>query len=141
MRNQFKPVLEIISRTGILHFRRWTILKTPWFDVYLHGIYQADSDQHLHDHPWDYTSYILHGEFVEKSLEEGHIKYHKVRRGQLIKNRAERFHKINALMTKSVYTLFITGKPKRDWGYWVNGTWIQHDEYRKLKSAGTLNLV
>lgn len=142
MRNPFKPVLEIKSQTGILHFRRWCILKTPWFDVYLYGIYQADKDKHLHDHPWDYTSYIIYGEFVEKSLDEGITKYHKCRAGQVVKNKAERFHKINTLMTPSVYTLFITGKPRRDWGYLIHtGLWLQHDEYRRRKADGTLDLV
>lgn len=44
-------IKEIKSKTGDLHFRRWRIIETPWFSIYVHGIYKADEEAHLHDHP------------------------------------------------------------------------------------------
>ena len=127
-----KPVLEIKSKAGVLHFRRWRILSTPWFNIYLHGIYKADADKHLHDHPWDYRSLVLKGCFWEETIDHnGFWILNPLAPGSFVKRKAEQFHKIRELCTPTVYTLFITGKPRRDWGYSVDGEWMQHDEYRK----------
>ena len=67
----FKPVLEIKSSAGELHFRRWKILSTKWFNIYLHKLYKSDKDLYLHDHPWNYVSWILQGSLLEKNIEMG----------------------------------------------------------------------
>jgi CRP-like cAMP-binding protein len=128
----FKPILEIKSKTGVLHFRRWRILSTPWFSIYLHGIYKADSDIHLHDHPWDYLSIILSGSFLEETVDHnGCQTVNLMKPGSSVRRKAEQFHKIKDMITPKVHTLFITKKPRRDWGYNVDGKWMQHDDYRK----------
>lgn len=46
----FRKVKEIVSRDGVRHFRRWAILQTRWFNIYLHCIEQSDQDKDLHSH-------------------------------------------------------------------------------------------
>lgn len=62
---KLKPVREIRSKENVLHFRRWQILALPWGTLYLHHIARADQDEHLHNHPWNFTSLILKGGYVE----------------------------------------------------------------------------
>lgn len=125
-----KLIKEIKSKTGILHFRRWQILWTPWFSIWIHGIYSADKDEHLHNHPWDYFSLVLKGSFLEETESGTKI----MRPLSYVKRDGSEFHKIKILFTPKVYTLFITSPPKRDWGYKVKGKIIQHDIYRNLKN-------
>ena len=127
-------VKEIKSKTGVLHFRRWSLLSTPWFHLYIHGIYKSDEEAHLHDHPWDYWSICLKGRFIEKRK----TGFSYVPKFKLIKRRAEEFHCIYQLLTKTVFTLFLTFKKKKDWGYDVNGKWIDHITYRRLKNSGKI---
>ena len=61
----FKLVKEIRSKKGELHFKRWRILSTPWFNIFLHFINRADEDKDLHDHPWSFWSIILKGGYIE----------------------------------------------------------------------------
>ena len=57
---------EIISRTGVVHFRRYRLLKTPIMRLYLHQILESDKDGDLHCHPWSFVSLILKGHYVER---------------------------------------------------------------------------
>ena len=135
MKNPFL-LKEIISKEGIVHFKRYGI-QTPWFGIYLHFIYKADEDKHLHDHPWNYTSIVLKGSFVEQRP-SGSLLFNVKRLypGDVVRRKAGEFHKIYALMTPAVYTLFLTGPRIREWGYNVNDTWVDNVNYRKNKNQG-----
>ncbi len=137
-----KLIKEIKSKEGELHFKRWQILSTPWFSIYIHGIYKADEDEHLHDHPWNYFSFILWGYFTEISAMpygNDQPKETLMHPFSFVKRKAETFHKIKKLHSTSIYTLFIIGKRKRNWGYSYKGGWIENSEYRKLKNEGNLS--
>lgn len=136
MKNPFL-IREIRSKAGKLHFRRWRIIETPWFGVYIHGIYQADQDKDMHDHPWDYASYVIKGgPFLEESMNSlGEKKeLENMFPGDFIRRRAEHFHRIVKLESP-VYTLFFTGRRRRNWGYAADGNrWVDHETYRNVKN-------
>jgi hypothetical protein len=129
-----KLIKEIKSKSGKIHFRRWELLKTPWFSIWIHGIYAADEDLHLHNHPWNFKSIVLKGSYIEKT-EKGFIWQAP---GKFNSRNGNDFHKIYRLLKPSVYTLFIVSPVKREWGYKVDGEFIQHEEYRKLKHENKL---
>jgi hypothetical protein len=129
-----KLIKEIRSKEGKLHFRRWQILKTPWFSIYIHGIYAPDQDKHLHNHPWDYKSLVLKGSYIEETNNGVNL----LKFGSVTSRNGEDYHKIKTLLTNSVYTLFIVSPAKRTWGYQVDGKWMHNEEYRKLKNQNLL---
>lgn len=81
-----------------------------------------------------YTLYMLKGKYIEET-ENGNITQHF---GKLNSRNGNDFHKILRVATPVVYTLFIVTPIKRDWGYKVDGQFVQHEEYRKLKHEGKL---
>lgn len=128
---------EIKSKAGVLHFQRWRIVYTPWFAVYIHRIFKSDSDLFMHDHPWDYFSMVLFGSYNEitpDTMRPGQGKNVILLPGFCSRRKAEAFHKIGSLNTKSVTTLFVTGRRRRDWGFMVGDRWIQHEQFRKNKT-------
>lgn len=127
-------VKEIKSKQGVLHFRRYRLLSTRWFSIYIHKIYKADQDLHLHDHPWNYFNIILNGGYVEETNVNGCIKKNIMVNFKSSCRKATQCHKILHMITPSVTTLFITGKSYRTWGYNVNNSWIDHLTYRELKN-------
>lgn len=129
---KMKLIKEIRSKEGNLHFKRWQILKTRWFSIYLHGIYSEDKDKHLHNHPWDYTSIVLKGKYIEETPKG----INKLYPGKIVSRNGLDYHKILKLQTKSVYTLFFVSPIKRHWGYLVNGEWVHHEIYRERKRNG-----
>ena len=148
-----KLIKEIKSKSGKIHFRRWELLKTPWFSIWIHGIYAADDDLHQHNHPWDFCSLILKGTYIEQTTErqnfdnskgEYRVDFrdytvnNKMSPGTFSKRDGAKYHKIKELKTPAVYTLFIASPVKREWGYNVDGKFIQHEEYRKLKREGKI---
>lgn len=133
-------VKEIVSKEGVLHFRRYRLLSTPWFTLYLHHICKSDEDLHMHDHPWDFESMILSGSYAEFSKYPPNfdkVTYNKYYAGDVIKHKAADVHKI-MLLTPEVWTLVcVTGK-KQPWGYQTAQGWMDHILYRALKNKGQL---
>lgn len=129
-----KLIKEIKSKSGEVHFRRWEILKTRWGSIWLHAIYKADQDKHLHNHPWDFKSLVLKGSYLEQT-EKGIIKQHPCKFNS---RNGESYHKILELLSPVVYTLFFVSPTKREWGYNVNGKFIDHITYRELKNTNNL---
>ena len=126
-------VKEIRSKDGTLHFKRWRLLATPWFNVFVHGIYHKDEEVNMHNHPWDFFSVVLRGGFTEQ-LHGGAF----VRRTPLKckYSKAEAFHRIFALDEgKPCYTLVITGPERPEpWGYDTE-PFTDHVTYRKNKQT------
>ena len=131
----FKLVREIKSKDGVLHFRRWRIFSIGNFSANIHAIYKADSDKHLHSHPWSFLNIVLKGRYTERLPGD---KLNKRRPLNIALRKAEAYHKIESVQTPVVYTLnFMWGK-RKEWGYDVDGKFVQHEEYRKLKNEGKL---
>lgn len=131
----FKTVKTIVSKEGVLHFKRFAIIECSLFNIYIHRIYHEDEEKHMHDHPWDYVSVLLRGKFIEKTV-NGHSGW--IRPISVIKRKAEDFHKIQALGIgcSHLTTLFFTGKRRREWGYDTEKGWIDNVSYRKWKHEG-----
>jgi hypothetical protein len=132
-----KLVKTIRSKSGELHFKRWQLLKTPWFCIYIHGIYHEDEDDHLHNHPWNIWTMILWGSYVEELLTKNRKdRIHKIRTFLNMGYRnSERFHCIKSVLSKKVYTLAIVSNRKHElWGYHTEKGFVDHITYRENKS-------
>lgn len=125
----FKLIKEIKSKKGELHFKRWSILSSRWFNIYIHFINKQDEDEHMHTHPWNFWSIILKGGYIEY-IESGSI-----RRGFLHTAYRKSYtpHKIGVLLSPT-WSLVITGKGGKSWGYKTENGIINNEEYRKLKN-------
>jgi len=163
----FPLVLEIKSKTGILHFKRWRIFSCSKFNIFLHEISEADKDLHLHNHPWNFRSIILWGCYVEllklgkydgtnadetQSSLSGRrdlaVNLHKP--FSIYKKHKNEFHKILSIVkdfkflgmnfhSEKVYSLVLTGPHRFDeWGYSVNNVFMDHIEYRQRKNQNAL---
>ncbi len=134
-----KLIKEIKSKSGEVHFKRWRLLTTPWFDVNIHGIYKADQDKHLHNHPWNIWTMVLCGGYYESYIKDnfGTICNPRIL-FNIRKSNSKQYHKIDQMIGKKCITLAIMSKRKSDWGYLVNGEHVDHKTYRELKREGKL---
>jgi len=131
----FKKVKEIISKEGVLHFRRWQVVKTRWFAIYIHAIYKADEEKHLHNHPWNFWSFVVKGSYTERLL---NFKLNPRFAGTSVYRQRDQFHKIEDLHSPVVWTFNVAWGFRDTWGYSVNGNFIDHVEYRKRKNNGQI---
>lgn len=134
-------VKEIVSKEGELHFRRYRLLSTPWFNIYIHQILKSDEDAHFHDHPWNFHSYLLKGSYLEQASYPGDWSEkfsYTYFAGDWVHHDAVDAHSLT-LMTDQVWTLVFTSGRERVWGYRMNdGSWTDFKTYRKMKNEGKL---
>jgi len=102
------------------------------FNVFLHKFLKGDLDD-LHDHPWPYATFILKGGYWETTPEgrfwrgRGHFRICK----------ATSYHRVELEPGVDCWTLFMPGPKQRDWGFDVDGEWIQHERYLREKYSVT----
>lgn len=133
-------VKEIVSKEGKVHFRRYRLLATPWFNIYIHQILKSDAEAHMHDHPWNFFSFILSGGYKEVSTYAPswqQVWTHYYLRHSLVHHKRSDAHKIT-LMAPCVWTLVLTYGKWKTWGYQTEAGWIDFKSYRELKDEGKL---
>lgn len=47
-------------------FIRYKLVSCRYFALYIHKLLRSDADRCLHDHPWDFFSFVLKGSYVEE---------------------------------------------------------------------------
>jgi len=110
---------------------------SPWESAsshLLHWILRPDADRHLHDHPWEFTTRIISGGYVEETQEGVASRYPKTRHIRPLGFP----HRIASLIGDpanlttgrgGTWTEVYTGPRARPWGFYTPGGWIDHAIY------------
>lgn len=116
------------------YLRRWWVIPRNRFaNVYFHKINESDG-QHVHDHPWWNVSIILRGCYREH-LHDGTARIR--RPGHIIFRSALQLHRLEVI-EGPVYTLFITGRHRRHWGFMTPTGWVPWEDYTGPRGRGGL---
>lgn len=126
-----------IAPDGEPYLYRWHVVpRNEKANVYFHIQVADDPERPLHDHPWDNTSVILAGGYIElfggpwtEYAPEWSVDTRKLREGDVIHRKAEEAHRI-LLASDLGYTmtLFSTGPKRRRWGFWFPDGWCDQAE-------------
>lgn len=111
---------------------RYYLLSTPWFVVNIHKLLRSDEDRYLHDHPWDFWTLLLSGQYFEH-LPGGTVRC--LNAGDWLYRKAEHRHRVE--LNEPCWTLVLRRRTRREWGFWINGPgepdgfgkWVQHTDY------------
>lgn len=162
-RDDGKPYLErwyLCGEPGGLKYfgegqqtMRWWQKALTWLPcTYLHRFVASDDDEELHNHPWEATSLILAGGYVEeRRLHVEPYTPHKdvipiVRKRTILQEFrpgmrnyifADTFHKVT-LLEEDAWTVIVCGKKVSSWGFWSPRTgvflhWKEHVAKRAQK--------
>lgn len=102
---------------------RW-VADFKFFSIRLHKWLGSDDQRHPHDHPWWFITVPLYGCYYD-IVENGKEVMWPFR----IRFRpANHQHKVK-LISKKCWTLLITGKECRRFGFWVNGKFVKRNRY------------
>lgn len=108
------------------YLTRWTILGAPsGVGLHLHRFHRSDADT-LHDHPWPFASLILWRGYVEEAeigAIDSCIVRERIRPGRLILRPASWIHRVELVDGKPAWTLVLTGRYERQWGFWTAQGW------------------
>lgn len=126
------------------YIRRWYVLSTPWFRIYLHNMLRNDDDRALHDHPWSNVSIVLKGGFIEVKpcYVDTQIAFVPVvrrdrRPGSITVRKATDAHRLELPPgVSSSWSLFLTGRYQRKWGFHCAKGWIPYERFVKQGAPG-----
>jgi hypothetical protein len=149
----------IIGGADNPYMLRWWILpRNMYFNIYLHKIMRDDDDRALHDHPWWNVSVLLRGAYREitpdfrdslanygvGSLVSPHTllatlpQIAKVRgAGSIVFRRAACAHRLE-VVRGPVWSLFITGRVRRRWGFHCAHGWRYWKEFTAASDPGAV---
>lgn len=124
----------------VLYLRRFFLTPAKWpFRVFLHHIVQSDDARDPHDHPWNFTTCPIKGDYLE-SIDlniDGSgepADYRHVQAGERYDNPAEHVHQVN--LRKPMRTLVVAGPARRMWGFVLpTGKHVAWREYLALPDA------
>lgn len=116
------------AETALL--KRWRIIQTPLFAVFLHCHFKPDPSRDLHDHPYNFRTWILKGDYSERRPGQVVV----WRTGSRHSMKAEWPHSIQALSRVPTWTLLFVGRRRRDWGFYTENGWIRHKDYDLLNN-------
>lgn len=108
---------EIHKPEGLYLRRFYLSPRWSWvpFMIFLHNI-RLDDDRNMHDHPWDFWSFILLGCYREWYMRAGKLLMRMAPAGTLLRNKAEHVHRVE--IVRPVWSLVIAFRPRRMWGFW-----------------------
>lgn len=136
---------------------RWQRFVSRLPNVYLHCFFRGDDDRALHDHPWDWASYLIHGTYAEvthEPLQVTGIRMHgadaavvdvEPRRlvvtryfsaGSIRGHRAEFAHRLTLNVGARAWTLFFCGWRRREWGFHCPKGWVHWTDFTDPATQG-----
>jgi hypothetical protein len=104
------------------YLRLWMI-DFGLFAIRLHHWLGSDDKRHFHDHGWWFLTFMLWGSYTDISpngqdtLRTGFIRFRKAT------------HRHTVVVNRPSWTLLITGRPSRRWGFWVGNKLMKRDRY------------
>jgi hypothetical protein len=125
------PLVLVDESNGYEFLRRYRLVQTPLFSIFVHRMEVPDPGTDLHDHPWAFGSLVLKGGYIEvtadarqvERVESQHLRLRK--RWSWATTRLDQAHGIVSLNRSPTWTLVVTGPTRRRWGFYVDGVW--HD--------------
>lgn len=126
-----RPYLE---RWHLARKSRIPFLSRLLENVYLHRVLRSDDDRALHCHPWPNISIVLWGGYYEwvPVYQRGYVEgwdRRTIRRwrgiGSVVFRKADTAHRLELprYPVEQTWTLFITGKKCREWGFYCPEGW------------------
>lgn len=105
------------------YIKRW-VIDFWFFSIRLHHWLSSDDQRNFHDHPWWYLSLVLKGGYTDRNPEDS------IRRTPGSINFFPATHQHTVLVDKGgCWTLLITGREKRTWGFWVGKRFRKRNKY------------
>jgi hypothetical protein len=123
-------------------FTRYFLVKSKYFNIYLHQLNAPNWHPECHDHPWSFLAILLKKGYVEECVGPNDTTYQKRRRpGSILWRPATFIHNVITPFGTS-WSLIFTSPKSREWGFKPckgTGVTMPYDKYRKLY-GGSLNI-
>ena len=144
--NRKKPIKTSLGDDYLIRYYILFKDRAEWLpiNIFIHNFKASDPDD-LHNHPWDFATFILKGGYYEHIEEKSKCNENKDEKQSVIVKKYMRepgyFNYVTAnhkhrveLNNQDCWTLFIPFKRKQKWGFYVNDNFIENTKYYDLKN-------
>lgn len=114
---------QLLGKKECPYIKRW-VIDFGFFSIRLHHWLSSDDQRYLHDHPWWYISLVVKGSYIDRS-DKGDTKRNP---GSISYYPATHKHTVS-VSSGGCWTILITGREVRDWGFWVKGKFKKRNRY------------
>lgn len=123
----------VVGPEAAPYLRRWNFLpRNKWFNIYLHHFMRSDDDRALHDHMYDNISFLVRGRYIEVTKEN------RIERRPLcpVFRRAEVAHRVELIDGRHVWSIFLMGRRRREWGFHCPQGWRHWTKFVVQRKGG-----
>jgi len=107
---------------------RWVLILFG-FSIRIHHFLRSDDKRYLHDHAWWFVTLVLSGSYTDVSeSKDGVIVKEQLTRGCIRYRPALHKHYVD-VEKGGCWTILITGRPLRNWGFWIKGKMMRPLRY------------
>jgi hypothetical protein len=141
-----------VEQNGKPYIVRWWIIpRNRFFNIWLHEIYQSDTDVGLHDHPWNNMTFVLKGGYEEVALTYSknlishyadQTSFYDCEQSRFVRKRfnvvfrnAREPHRL--VLSTPARTLFFTGPAYREWGFHCKDGWVHFATFKKNRAKAS----
>lgn len=131
----FLEGFQVKNADGNPQLDRLRIIQTPLGGIYLHRIHAIDDGRDPHDHPWNFISIVLAGNYIDqvwpdpRNLDVYGNRTHYRWKPTITKRSMA--HKI-VLVAGTVWTLVFVGPKGKSWRFWTPEGPVDWKDYDKL---------
>lgn len=129
-----KPHFIIGSEERPYLLRWYLIPRNKYLNLYLHRFLRSDDDRALHDHPWWFVSILIRGQYNE--ITSSSIIYRSS--FSLAYRPALWRHRVELVNNNPCWTVVLTGKTRRIWGFWCPKGFVPWFEFTKQSDSGEI---
>jgi hypothetical protein len=135
-RHRLEVVHDKLFRGGKPYMERWA-LRTFLGHLRIHKITASDDpSQPFHDHPMSFVSLILTGGYLElrpgrcaREFFSGDINFCRAEEAHCLLLRKGALPVRDDGPVETTWTLVVSGRPYRDWGFLTEDGWVGHEDY------------
>lgn len=126
-----------LGRASCPYLRRWVFNFGPAGSVRVHHWTASDDPRALHDHAWWFLTLVIKGGYTDATVNppdeawEKYVGMDHLHAGSVRYRSAYHAHSV-IVDPGGCWTVMLTGPVSRDWGFWVDGTWMRMRKYFKL---------
>jgi hypothetical protein len=137
-----EDIVKDIDGRPSLYLRRWFLWgwspmskdPRPRRGIYLHHICRPDDDRDPHDHPWNFTTIVLRGGYVDERwgvIENGRVMVglEPCGPGTIRRRQAEHLHRVQLAPGRTSWSLVFISPKRRSWGFMTEAGWVHHANY------------
>lgn len=120
---------QVIGDEDCPFLRRWTLETRRGRSIRLHHFFPDHLEDVAHDHPWWFITFVFKGGYIDYTCAEGETVKTDYVDAIGFRYRSGDHQHMTRTDRRGAWTIVITGKLGKRWGFWVDKRFIPHFNY------------